>query len=365
MHIVIPLLNMSMSGGVRIALQYAAGLVRLRHKVTILVPENDEYSIFQIQQNIHIIKVVVPNSFGLHFGYLSIVYALARKLPTCDLVLASSWQTVFPAYFAVAKGHKVVHLIQHDDAVINSERSFVTRLRNSLLYRYIYQLPITKVVVSSWLQRVMREKYGQASLLVVNGVDASRFVGSSDEDRAAPGEVFNILCIGRTVEWKGFQDLVFALRLMVSKGVNVHLTVATQDPLRGPRDLPITIVRPKDDIALGSLYRSCNVFVCSSWQEGFGLPPLEAMGCGCPVVTTDCGGVNDFAIDGVNCLVVPPQCPTKLADAIIQLRDDNLLARRLAAGGIETAKRFTMDMTVNNMESVLKQILIASKNDGF
>ena len=356
---------MSMSGGVRIALQYAVGLKRLQHKVSILVPESDECSMFQFEEHIQIIGVNIPKICGLHFGYLSIVQALARALPACDVVLASSWQTVFPAYLSAARGHKVVHLIQHDDAVINSERSSIMRLRNCLLYRYIYQLPISKIVVSSWLQRVMREKYNQPSLLVVNGVDSSRFVGNRHEDRAVPTEVFNILCIGRTVEWKGFHDLVFALRLMVAKGANVHLIVATQDVLHVPRDLPITIVKPKDDMALGMLYRSCNVFVCSSWLEGFGLPPLEAMSCGSPVVTTDCGGVNDFAIDGVNCLVVPPHCPAKLADAIIQLRDDNLLARRLAAGGIETAKRFTMDISVKNMESVLKLILVASKNDGF
>ena len=75
--------------------------------------------------------------------------------------------------------------------------------------------------------------------------------------------------------------------------------------------------------------RRANVFVYASWYEGFGLPPLEAMACGVPVVTTDCGGVLEYAIDGYNSLVTPIRDPTALAQAIQRLLSDRHLAAQL------------------------------------
>jgi glycosyltransferase involved in cell wall biosynthesis len=207
---------------------------------------------------------------------------------------------------------------------------------------------------------LLRDKYNQPSILVVNGVDFKKFSGGSPVYWTPPSDTFDILCIGRSALWKGFEDLCSALRIIVSKNVKVRLVVATQDNLYFPPDLPIYIAKPKDDIALGVLYRTCSIFVCSSWFEGFGLPPLEAMGNGLPVVTTNCGGINDFAIDKTNCLIVPRQCPDQLAEAILKLYDNRLFAKKLAINGLETSKNFTMDNSIKNLEKILKRL---SMND--
>jgi glycogen(starch) synthase len=77
------------------------------------------------------------------------------------------------------------------------------------------------------------------------------------------------------------------------------------------------------------------------WQEPWGLVPLEAMAVGRPVVATGTGGSGEYLRDGENCLLVPPDDPDRLADAVQRLGDDAALRKRLRAGGHETAATYT------------------------
>jgi glycosyltransferase involved in cell wall biosynthesis len=66
-------------------------------------------------------------------------------------------------------------------------------------------------------------------------------------------------------------------------------------------------------------------------QEGFGMVLVEAMASDLPIVATRCGGIPDVVTDGTTGLLVPERDPGALAAAVIRLRDDPSLARRLAA----------------------------------
>lgn len=131
------------------------------------------------------------------------------------------------------------------------------------------------------------------------------------------------------------------------------LVIATQEHLVLPQDIPIRIVNPRNDIELGHLYQHASVFLFSSWSEGFGLPPLEAMACGVPVVTTACGGVEDFAHHEENCLLVPPRQPHALYEGMQRIKSDPALAQRLSQGGLATGRSFTFERALDRMEQVL------------
>lgn len=86
---------------------------------------------------------------------------------------------------------------------------------------------------------------------------------------------------------------------------------------------------PSDE-ALYRLYEGSAMFAVPSRKEGFGMPAAEAMAHGCAVVSVDNGGVRTYAKEGENCLLVPPDSPIALADAISSLLLDSARRHALA-----------------------------------
>jgi glycosyltransferase involved in cell wall biosynthesis len=82
---------------------------------------------------------------------------------------------------------------------------------------------------------------------------------------------------------------------------------------------------------LANLLQSVDVFVIPSHQEGLCIAALEAMACGVPVVSTRCGGPEDFVLEGQTGSLVDSD-PQALAAAIVRICSDRLLQQRLSAG---------------------------------
>lgn len=93
-----------------------------------------------------------------------------------------------------------------------------------------------------------------------------------------------------------------------------------------------------------SAFREADVVVFPvSWEEPFGLVPLEAMAVGRPVVSTARGGSAEFLRHEDNALVFEPGDGARMAELVRRLADDEALRERLRAGGIQTAGRYTLE----------------------
>ncbi|OGS41167.1 MAG: hypothetical protein A2506_00725 [Elusimicrobia bacterium RIFOXYD12_FULL_66_9] len=104
------------------------------------------------------------------------------------------------------------------------------------------------------------------------------------------------------------------------------------------------------------LLKSLDVYVQSSWGEGMGSVLIEAAACGVPRAATTAGGIPEVVADGETGLLVLPRNPEALADAIIRLIDDRVLARRLAAGASSRLSRFGLKRMGEDMERVYDAI---------
>src|SRR5688500_13592735 len=98
---------------------------------------------------------------------------------------------------------------------------------------------------------------------------------------------------------------------------------------------------------MADFYGRCDLFVFSSRGEGFGLPALESMAVGCPVVTTDSGGVRQFAVDGQNSVMVPPDDASDLARAIDAIVREADRRTALRDAGIATAASYSQDAVLD------------------
>jgi glycosyltransferase involved in cell wall biosynthesis len=100
-----------------------------------------------------------------------------------------------------------------------------------------------------------------------------------------------------------------------------------------------------------------DVFLDGSSFQGFGRPALEAMACGAACVLTEVGGVTEYARDGKNCLLAPPERPVVFADNILRILADENLKANLIAGGFETAKEYCHKREARETLTYFHQIL--------
>lgn len=107
---------------------------------------------------------------------------------------------------------------------------------------------------------------------------------------------------------------------------------------------------------VADVYNNCSVFVLPS-QEGFGIPLVEAMSYGRPVITTNTCGASDAVTDGINGFVVNYRDPHAIAEKIAFFRDCPEAARRMGANAGVKAKEYSWDKIRERYVDVYREVL--------
>jgi D-inositol-3-phosphate glycosyltransferase len=109
---------------------------------------------------------------------------------------------------------------------------------------------------------------------------------------------------------------------------------------------------------LPALLRSADLAVCVPWYEPFGIVPLEAMGCGVPVVASAVGGLTDTVVDGETGVLVPPRHPEAVASAVGALLADPAQRKLLGAAGAHRVRsRYTWPTVADSMSGVYAAVV--------
>jgi colanic acid/amylovoran biosynthesis glycosyltransferase len=177
------------------------------------------------------------------------------------------------------------------------------------------------------------------------GVDTRLFQPRQQDSGSGP---FTIVCVGSLEEKKGQTYLVEACRLLKQRGLDFvcHLVGDGQSRaaleqqiqqaglsglvrLEGgqPRDQVVRMLRGADVVALPSIITK------TGKMEGIPVSLMEPLACEVPVVSTRISGIPELVEDGVTGLLVPPQDPAALADALDRLARDSELGRRMGRAG--------------------------------
>ena len=106
---------------------------------------------------------------------------------------------------------------------------------------------------------------------------------------------------------------------------------------------------------LPALYNGASLFVFPSLYEGFGLPVLEAMACGTPVVTSNTSSLPEVAGDAA--LLVDPSDVAAIAWAMRRVLDDHALSAKMRAKGLARAREFTWERTARETIAVYERVL--------
>jgi glycosyltransferase involved in cell wall biosynthesis len=117
----------------------------------------------------------------------------------------------------------------------------------------------------------------------------------------------------------------------------------------------IRLIGYTSDYDLRALYSSCRVCVYPSLYEGFGLPPLEAMACGAPLITSQIPAITETV--GNSAVLVDPLNVEEIASSIVKLWSDPSERNRLSQAGIDRAARFTWEQTAKLTFEVYRELV--------
>jgi glycosyltransferase involved in cell wall biosynthesis len=162
-------------------------------------------------------------------------------------------------------------------------------------------------------------------------------------------EPYRVLSVARLDHMKSLHTLIDAVSILQKKGVPIRLDIVGSGPerdfLRGRAQQKLLqgswcLHGGVDDKTLHETYCSSDVFALPSIHEGLGRVYYEAMARGLPVVATWIDGIVDVVLDGVTGILVPPNNPVAIAQAIEAIVNKPSLRRRLIQNGYRNAERF-------------------------
>ncbi|MFH1745306.1 MAG: glycosyltransferase family 1 protein [bacterium] len=114
---------------------------------------------------------------------------------------------------------------------------------------------------------------------------------------------------------------------------------------------------PDDDVP--AFYNLASCFIYPSIYEGFGMPVIEAMRCGCPVITSNTSSLPEAA--GDKAVLVDPESIDEIVTAIKNVLSDNVLRESMKKKGIEWSKKFSWENTARDISGIIDNLFVIVK----
>ena len=109
------------------------------------------------------------------------------------------------------------------------------------------------------------------------------------------------------------------------------------------------------DKELVQLYQNAKFFIFPSLYEGFGIPPLEAQACGCPVISSNAASLPEVLKESA--IYFEPNDVNSIRAAIEFVNLDTVLTEKLVIDGYENIKRFSWDKSAQKLNEIIDQVL--------
>jgi glycosyltransferase involved in cell wall biosynthesis len=303
------------TGGVIVLYELANGLVRRGHEVHFVHGPANPYRIRELDD-------LPPFRFERDVRHHIVDTLADPRLPAGDVVFLVKAPPRLGLRAGIVQGHRM--FLEEDE-------------------RDLFRAPFPKVCVASWLIDV-GSRYGvpaEQLWYVPLGIDHDMFTFRIPQDARS----YDVAMLAHSHREKGFAVGVKALAELGRRRAGLRAVVFGMAPR--PDTLPdcVQYRQALDHPTLvRSIYGQTRVFVQPSFHEGFGYTAVEAMACGCALVTTDNGGSRDYGLPDQTALVVSPGDWAGLAHAAERLLGDDELRGQLASAGSRLVRqRFDWD----------------------
>ncbi len=365
MKITFILENACMAGGIRVASIYADRLQRRGHDVVVVSTPIKPQPLRRKVSSL--VKgrgwPSDPNFlWASHFDTVDVDHRILTKyrpvtdadVPDADVVIATWWETAeWVNRLSPRKGSKA-YLIQHDESLFENQPA--DRVAAT------WQMPLHKITISKWLTELAGVRCGDEVVShMPNSVDTNQFHAAprGRQTRPTVGFLYN------PTPFKGYTQAVEVIHRAMAHIPEMRCisfgNFAVSNDYSLPPNCDFTSKPAQDRIR--DLYAACDVWLCASLSEGFHLPPLEAMACRCPVVSTRVGGPVDTIEEGINGHLVDVGDVTGLAERLVRvLRLPQNQWRQMSDAAYSTAVSYSWDDATDLLEDAFKLAIHKSRS---
>jgi glycosyltransferase involved in cell wall biosynthesis len=317
-------------GGVKVVLRQADLLHRLGHRSRIVTPGRR------------------PDWYPLEADYCSVPSLESNVVPAADVQVATYWTTIRPA---MAAAGQALHYCQGFEAFYTHNQPDHARIEDA------YSLLLPTITVSEHLARLVRERFGRPARVLRQPLEPH--FGAQLEDKDGPAPRPRILVMSPfEIDWKGVATALRALSELRQSGMPFDLIRISQWPQsQAERELFEAQefhchISPE---RVSTVLRSCDLLLAPSWeQEGFGLPALEAMAAGVPVVASDIGAFRGFAASAA--ALVPCDSAAGFADAARRILGNPSLWLEMRQRGRRVASAYDEETCGSEAEDALRWV---------
>jgi glycosyltransferase involved in cell wall biosynthesis len=351
---------MKTGGGNRVFFELANCLAG-QHEVEIVAPNNtDEDNGFCKNDSVAIRKIgrFAPSKARKLLNVLKVYSTLNRSYGNALIVFTDPIMCIF--LFLIKNKSRVYRFIQADDYRLFDDgmilRSGISLRAYKCLCKTSYRYKVRYIFNSKFTWEQFCEISGRGDVspdIVHPAVSHDLFRDNGSSKRTAE---LNIAIIARVHPLKGFDEFIRAVRSLPQsyrKRID-NVFVISHDDLSAFEIDDFVRLKPASDEELADIYNSARIFVSPSWREGFGLPGLEAMACGCCLITSDSGGPREYAVNGENALVFEPKSVDGLVSCLVKALDSPDTVKRLSDEARITARSFSWKSSATQMETILE-----------
>lgn len=258
-----------------------------------------------------------------------------------DYVFATTWPTSYDvSMLRKSKGIKY-YLIQ----------GIETWNSNIDLVNQSYELDLNRIAICGYLSDALFKKYGVKSEVILNGIDFEVYKDTINKDYNYAGKT--ICYIDYQLEKKNTASVMKAVTEIKKEHPEVKVKAFGIKKFNNHPDFVEFIENPSQN-EIVRIYNESHIFIFASFEEGFGLPPAEAMACKTSVVTSPVGAIPEFSKNNESAIFINPFEVSSIVSGINLLLSDNDFNKRISECGYETVRNtLNWDVSVNKLIGLL------------
>lgn len=275
-----------------------------------------------------------PRSYPVTVNYIQVPInmKLAKCIPDCDVIIATNYNQIQDC---INTGIAPVVYFEQGDLHIYRYDSCDTVARTFIDMQFQYA-PFV-LTVSKLLAKEINQLFHK-NAVVIHNTDDQLFCGKRPE--TYEGAKYLLMMGSDGVNYKGIKDIIQAYEFVRKQYEELKLYWITSEIKHEDLKEKVSkVFMAPEQKEIADLYRCAEMFILGSKYESFSLPVIEAMACGCPVITMENLGIREYGENSNNLIIGPPRDPDILAEKIIYLLNNNKVKRSIIDNAFQKIKK--------------------------